>query len=127
MNKLPEIQGWFVARNVPFGAAPEYIKEQWIGVPLPLRQMSPTEAPRVGIGHAIDDILSVHIVDEAVDVWVFDALKSLDIFERNEAREFWAKMLHPNQGLMFSACEGEVYSTPTIQRILPGIELFDEL
>ena len=124
-NELPSIQAWFVNRQVPFGDAPEHIKEQWVGIPLPLRQMRPSEAPDVHIGHGLRSMADVHIINDGMAVYTFDAVKALTLFGRDEAAEFWGRMLHPNQTLLFDGSEGQLYPTPVIQRILPGIELFD--
>lgn len=122
---LPEIQGWFVPREVPYGAAPEEIREQWVDVPLPLRQISSDEMPNITIGHDLGDMTSVHI-REGVDVYAFDAFKALRLFGRTRGAEFWESMITPEQGLIFGVEEGQIYPTPVMQKILPGIELFDQ-
>jgi len=125
-KNLPPIQAWFVPRVVPLGAAPEHIKEDWVDVPLPLRQMGPEEGPTTTIGHGIHSLLDVQIIDNPMHVFVADAVKSLELFGRDNAADFWDCMLDPDQTLMFRGAEGQVYPTPIIQRILPGIELFDQ-
>lgn len=127
-NALPPIQAWFVPREVPFGDAPDHIKEQWVDVPLPLRQMGVDEAPKTQITHGLNSMLDVHIIDEAMEVYAFDAIKALALFDRHDAATFWGDMFmfYPNRTLIFRGGEGQVYPTPVIQRILPGIELFDQ-
>jgi len=125
-KNLPPIQAWFVNRQVPFGSAPKHIKEQWVDVPLPLRRMGPAEGPTVQIGHGLGDLTDVHIVDDAMEVYTFDAVKALDIFGKAAAADFWEDMLPPEQVLIFDGSEGQVYPPAVIQRLLPGIELFDQ-
>lgn len=124
-REVEPIQGWFVPRQVPDGAAPEQIREQWVDLPMPLRQISPDETPNITIGHDLGDMLSIH-VREGVDVYAFDAVKALRLFGKTSAAEFWESVLYPDQGLIFGAEEGQIYPTPIIQRILPGIEFFDQ-
>jgi hypothetical protein len=126
-NKLPNIQAWFVNRQVPIGDAPTDIKEQWVDVPLPLRQMSPHEAPTVHIGHGLESMLDVSIVNDGVAVYAVDAVKALALFARPEAAEFWQEMVDPYQVLIFDGSQGQVYPPSAIQRILPGIETFDHV
>lgn len=125
MSNLPEIQGWFVPRTTPYGTAPEHIKEQWVGVPLPLRQLGSDETPRVSIGHDLGNVLGVHITENPANVYGADALKALRIFDRDEAADFWDAYVYPDDTLTFRHKEGQFYPTAEIQRILPGIELFD--
>jgi len=128
-NELPPIQAWFVNRQVPFGDAPKHIKKQWVDVPLPLRQIQPGEGPDLHIGHNVDTtygITDVHIVEDGMAVYVFDAVKALTLFGREEAACFWNDMLDPDQALLFDGTEGQLYPTPVLQRILPGIEFFDQ-
>lgn len=125
MNIQQSIQGWFVPRIVPFGAAPEEIKEQWIDLPLPLRQLGDSETPNISIGHDLGNMLSMHIVENPAQIYAADAFKSLRLFGREIAAEFWEQYVHPSDTLTFRPYEGDFYPTAEIQRILPGIELFD--
>ena len=120
------IPAWFVPRVVPYGTAPEYIKEQWVDVPLPVRSLGDTESPNITFGHDLGSIFSV-VVREGVTVNAGDAIKALRLFDREEAADFWADYLHPSQELNFGVDEGQVYPASDIQRILPGIELFDTI
>lgn len=120
------IQAWFVPREVPFGSAPDHIREQWVDVPLPLRQMRADRKPKTQIGHGLNSVLDVHIIDEAMEVYAFDAIKALTLFDRHDAATFWGRAVSPNRTLIFRGGEGQVYSTPVLQQILPGIELFDQ-
>ncbi len=126
-ENLPEIQAWFVPRQVPFGDAPENIKEQWVGVPLPLRQIQTEEAPGVSIGHSLGNLLDVHIVVGGAQVLASDAIKALHIFDRPKASDFLRSVLFDDQTLTFGPEEGQFFPPAEIQRILPGVEQFDFL
>ena len=125
---LPEIQGWFVPRVTPEGTAPEAVRRQWVDVPLPLRSIS--EKPNVMIGHNVGDITDVQIIAGAAKVLLGDAVKALRIFEQPEAARYWDDFLMSlgyDQSLGFRPKEGQLYVPSVIQRILPGIETFDQL
>lgn len=123
-NFRNQIPAWFVAREVPYGTAPENIKQQWVNVPLPVRDLGQVEARNITIGHDLGDIFSI-VVREGISVNADDAIKSLRLFGRAEAADFWSLNLHPGDMLNFGAKEGQVYPSAVIQRILPGIEFFD--
>lgn len=120
------IDHWFVVRQVPQGDAPQEIKQQWVDVPLPIRYQL-VEAPRVSLGHGVDAFEDVVIIDDAVDIEGFDAIKALRLFGRPEAADYWDTVLrgygYPELG--FRAREGQLMPAAMIARILPGIELFD--
>lgn len=126
-NELPPIQAWFVNRQIPFGNAPREIKEQWVDVPLPLRQLTLDESPQFHIGYGLNNLFDVHIHNDGQAVYAFDAVKALKLFGRQEAADFWNEMLYPEDTLIFKGNEGQVYPTSSLQRILPGIEMFDHI
>ncbi len=123
-DRMPEIQGWFVPRIIPAGRAPESIREQWIGVPLPLRNEA---RPRISIGHAVGDVTDIRVIVGGAEVVAFDAVKLLRIFERPYAADFWQEEVKPLRTLVFRRDEGQFYSPLEILRILPGIDTFDDL
>ena len=120
------IPAWFVPRILPYGTTPEHIKEQWIDVPLPVRDLGGVESPELTIGHDFGNMLSI-IVREGIGVNAGDAMKSLRIFGRGKAADFWSQYLSDKDEMNFGIDEGRIYPTAAIQRILPGIEFFDSI
>lgn len=123
-----EIQAWFVIRSVPKGSAPQSIKEQWVDVPVPLRY-TPIEAPTATIGHGVFSLADVVIIDDAISVESFDAIKALRLFGRSEAAEYWDDTLgsYGYPGIAFRGNEGQLMPPDYIAGLLPGIEDFDTL
>lgn len=114
-------------RVVPAGTAPEHIKKQWVDVPLPLRQQS-VEKPEIHLTHDFASTERVRVIRDGRAIFVIDAIKSLKIFDRVEAAQFWQQaqeIFYPDNTLVFRGYEGVSYPTSVLQRILPGIEFFD--
>jgi hypothetical protein len=128
--QLPPIQYWFILRTVPSGPlAPEEIKQQWIGVPLPCRKpfiegMEPYIVNDVILGRKV-----LTLVEDGVVIRLDDAIKSLMLFDRADAGSWWNNLSVgiDNSTLIFRADEGQALPIDTAERILPGLTNFDEL
>lgn len=130
-SEKPEIRGWFVPRVVPYGGAPEHIKQQWVDVPLPIRYDRPSEGPEPLVGKSVASlpgILTIEFLDDSVTINSVDAIKALKIFGKHEAAEWWERYYRGESGnLGFAiAPEDEIVPASYLQIILPGIEEFDQ-
>jgi hypothetical protein len=128
-NEGSEIRGWFVPRVVPYGSAPVSIKRQWVGLPLPIRYDRPIEAPEANFGHSVNNESQINILEDSVTIEVPDALKSLRIFGRDEAANWWQDYIDGRLARLIFAVENEdqIFPHDFMQRILPGIETFDQV
>jgi hypothetical protein len=76
----------FTLTQVPQSAAPEEIRQQWIDVPLPVRQ---AQIGRLAV--SVLDVLSgeVHDIDEPIGVVGLEAVHALWVAGKKEAAEYW--------------------------------------
>jgi hypothetical protein len=135
------IAQWFLPTRTPFGAAPEEIREKWIGVPLPVRESNLTENLNTLQGYLpgmnIDDPTDVIINEpsETVVVESLDAFKALRAAGQTEAAQwweqwFWSRHQFMGNSLIFQAEEGQLLSPEEAEEQLPGlpgIRNFDDL
>jgi hypothetical protein len=129
-QELAPIAGWFIPRIIPYGAAPEYIKADWLHVPLPFRDPLP-EGYSPDIGGTTDGS-GIALYEDGIRIRSVDAIKSLRLFEREAAADWWreyfiSKGRLSHGELLFDKSEGEIQSTILVQRLLPGVELFDSI
>lgn len=124
----PEIKGWFIPRVVPYGGAPEEVKQGWVDVPLPIRYNRPFEAPEVHMGHDVNNPLEITVFEDAVSIDGFDAVKALRIFGRDGAADWWEGYFRGRSADLAFAVEREDEILPAdyVRRVLPGIETFDQ-
>ncbi len=125
------ITAWFVVRMQPYGSAPGYIKDQWIDVPLPLRYDRPAEGPEPHLGADITHS-RFEVTEDGVTIETADAVKALKLFGRDEAAQWWEDWAtdmygRVEGGLIFNSYEGQLVPTDYLQRLLPGIEEFDQI
>lgn len=85
-----QVGAQFTITETPAGGAPAAIKEQWIGLTMPVR------VANLGRGalearHAFD-VLTMQMTenDAPVSIAGIDALHALDIATKHEAVDFWA-------------------------------------
>ena len=123
------ITAWFVPRVIPYGSAPEAIKEGWLDVPLPLRYDRPVEGADPTIGHSLESMLDVTILEDSASVNSNDAIKALRIFGRDEAAEWWEDYFRGASAELAFAVEQEDQILPDgfLRLIMPGIEDFDTI
>jgi len=80
-----------IVTTAPPGFAPENIREQWVGVELPVEdELGNGSGFRTGAENS-----------DGYRVNSFDALKALKAAEKNEAFEFWELRLSPKAMLVF--------------------------
>lgn len=118
------IRQWFVIEKIPAGGAPEHIKQQWIGVALPLRYERNMDGPEPRVAEEIGTYELVEIED-GVTIWRSDALQALRLFNRNEAAGWWS--LEGPSALIFNASEGRILSTEHAESEIPQIVGFDDV
>jgi hypothetical protein len=131
-----EIVRWFVPNKTPNGGAPEDVREQWVGVPIPVRRSdAESGAGIVGdylIGASVAEIRDVKVNEpnKIVTVNAIDAIKALTVAARHDAAVWWGNWFmtrHPMMGtkLMFGAHEGDLRSDVEVEEITPGASQFD--
>lgn len=127
--EMHEIRGWFIPRVIPWGGAPEEIKSQWVNIPLPFRYDRPSEGPEPHLGHDIQEWSDITFLENAVSIRGIDAVKSLRIFERYEAADWWDGYFMGCYSDLAFAIEPEDQLLPHdyLRRILPGLEDFDRI
>ncbi|MDB5175558.1 MAG: hypothetical protein JWM81_416 [Candidatus Saccharibacteria bacterium] len=78
----------FTPTQVPESGAPEHIKQQWVDVPLPVRQ---SQIGRLAV--RFPDILTgeVRDIDEPIGVAGIEAVHALWVAGRQEAAEYWTR------------------------------------
>ncbi len=125
----PEIRGWFVPRVVPYGGAPEHIKQQWVDVPLPIRYDRSAEAPEEHMGHSVNSVFDITVFADGVSINGIDAVKSLRIFGRDEAADWWEgyfRGMSPDLAFAVESAD-QILPDDYVRRVLPGIEDFDQI
>jgi hypothetical protein len=131
MEPMRTIKAWFLIQRVPDGrTAPLRIKQQWLGVPLPLRYDRAFEGPDPRLA---DDLGKPIIKDDAVDIEVPDALQALRLFGHTEAATFWENWsmhyfgsVNSYSRLLFNLNEGILLPIRLARMRVPQIENFVE-
>jgi hypothetical protein len=107
------ILSWFIVGTMPEGEAPIEIKEQWLGVPLPVRMKAPRLDYRVGVlsGERITS------VKDAIPVNTDDAILALRAAGKEEAADWWEANghTHGDPTLLFDAAEGKLVRGNTLE------------
>jgi hypothetical protein len=108
-EQLGQIVGTFTVHTIPHGAAPETIKQQWLGVSLPVRERL---LESVLGGTVYLDILSsdVKVNPQPMPVYGFDAVAALRKAGRVEAADFWADQGFEFATMQFRCNEGDFES-----------------
>lgn len=124
-NLDPGIAYWFRPTTVPMGGAPLYIRQAWIGVPLPVRHPRPVEGPEAYVGRDVIDRRIERPIPDGVWVDLHDAAATLRFFGEEEAAAWWEdlKRRRPmTAALVFRRHEGELMP-PSLARLLhPELE-----
>jgi hypothetical protein len=98
LDELQPILATFTIQEVPAGPAPLEIREQWVGVVLPVRQLRRAQSGAVAISP-------------------FEATLALRAAGKHEASDWWYRILMPRvsnpvgyltESLAFEAADGEV-------------------
>src|SRR3954452_6915294 len=83
------VEYWFEVTTLPVGSAPEWVRGEWLGLPLPVRHARPVEGPEPHMGiDVIDRSKRNHISDGVAVVWR-DAIDALVFFGRDDAASWW--------------------------------------
>ena len=128
--RTPLIDWWFVIDRMPDGFAPEVIREDWVGVALPVR----------------GDLLSAQVEDltdqdnsastladiERVDIKLDDAIQALTLFGRDPSAKFWDMWGFSQTGrvsfypitLSFSPQDGRIVADHEVRQSLPVVADF---
>jgi hypothetical protein len=123
-----EIVYWFLVTSTPIGGAPEHIRGQWVGVPLPVRRPRPVEGPEPHVARNIRD-RRVSVIPDGVAVAGPDALRALELFDRPEAAAWWSAHLATSpstSALAFRTSEGRLMPPSFAVRRFPELDAFDD-
>ncbi|MFI5041387.1 MAG: hypothetical protein ACHQNA_05990 [Acidimicrobiales bacterium] len=118
---------WFQVMAVPEGGAPEVIRRQWVGVPLPVRRPRPMEGPDPKIGRDVLEQDRRKLITDGVVVEFTDALDALRLFGREEAAAWWEGWLQSRRttgALVFRVWEGRLLPTRFAGRLFPELDEF---
>jgi hypothetical protein len=141
-RELEPIVHWFVPNTTPEGGAPDEVREQWMGVPLPVRESNATHSERelvdgYLIGHDVNRPLragNIHLNDpnEMVAINLGDAIKALALAGKTDASGWWqhyadVKPPYTGERLMFKKAEGEICSNAAVASEYIWIADFDSL
>jgi hypothetical protein len=110
---------WFLVERVPAGEAPEDIRQQWVGLLLPVRHDRPVEAPLPLAGVGVETRTPSQVVD-AVVVTLADCLAALDDADRAEAAAYW-RLKAPVGALAFESAEGRLLTPTEVARYFPEL------
>jgi hypothetical protein len=121
-----EIVYWFVVTSTPAGGAPDAIRDDWVGVVLPVRRPRPVEGPEPHVGRHIATRQTTFITD-GVAVATGDALLSLRLFGRIEAAVWWETFFATRPtttALVFRTWEGRLLPPSYAALRFPELEGF---
>lgn len=131
IENRPEIKLWFFIQSLPEGQAPLLVRQQWLGIPLPLRYDRPFESPTPREAGGLLQPLPLSVIPDAVEVESYDCVKALRLFEREDAANWWVEY-YENKGLpildatlLFRRQEGQFVPPKLAHLLLPGLERFD--
>src|SRR3954447_26266386 len=116
---------WFRPSTTPRGGAPLEVREQWVGIPLPVRTPRPVEGPESYIGIDVVDRRVQHPIPDGVAVAPLDAIAALEYFGRSEAASWWREMLQrrpATQSFVFRRAEGELLPPRLAYMLHPELE-----
>jgi hypothetical protein len=134
-----KIAQWFFPARTPEGGAPDEIREQWVGVPLPVRESNATiSEDRLVSGFLIGanvnrpGDIKVNDPEDMVSVDLSDAIKALEMAGREEAAYWWVnwsetKPPYFGNNLMFKADEGDLLTPAEAEKRMPGVSQFDNM
>lgn len=101
----------FTITSVPAGGAPESIKEDWVGVPLPVRAVHLGESALARTTY-YDHLTDSEVDNEApVSIVGYDAVDALLAANKIEAATYWSGYIHAL--FTFRAHEGQLASIPS--------------
>lgn len=126
----PAIRYWFFVRQLPYGRSPEEIRAGMVNIPMPVREPLPVEGPQSYVAGETDDLKDVHRVPDGVFVTWSDGAKSLRLFQRIVSAEWLEEFQTQNpqsEGMVFDRAEGEIIPSDLAERLVPGLEDFDQL
>ncbi len=109
----------------PVGGAPEAIRRDWVGVPLPVRDPHPVEGPLGYVGTDVADRTIRREIPDGVAVAPADALRLLRLFDRAESADWWVTLLQarPNiSSFVFRRSEGELLPPALAKMLYPELE-----
>jgi hypothetical protein len=129
---------WFIPTQTPEGGAPEEVREQWIGVALPVRE---SNAPVAEEKHVRGYLIGANVVrpgdihvnnpEDMVAIELEDAIKALRLAGREGASGWWEdwREIKPDffgTTLMFMTRDGDLVSPAEVEDISPGATNFDQ-
>lgn len=118
---------WFLVMSTPDGGAPEAIREDWVGVVLPVRRPRPAEGPEPHVGRHVAT-RQTSLIADGVAVATRDAVRSLRLFGRGEAAAWWEDyfVTRPaTTALVFRTWEGRLLPPSYVALRFPELESFE--
>ena len=119
---------WFRPTATPSGGAPEAVRRQWIGVPLPVRDPRPVEGPLPFIATDVVDRAILRAINDGVAVAPRDALDMLRRFDRHDAADWWEDLLQVRTSIksfVFRRAEGDLLPPKLAQMLYPELDDLD--
>jgi hypothetical protein len=117
------IQYYFAVDGVPAGEAPLEIREQWVGLALPVRHDRYVEGPDPLVGRGVETFTRNHHSDGVV-VLSQDAIGSLRRGERDGAAAYWdvrlGRLGFP--ALLFNVSEGRLLPVQVAHLLFPDLD-----
>lgn len=116
---------WFEVTSVPEGGAPDEVRAEWVGVPLPVRRPRPVEGPNPKVGRDVMDLRQRNMIADGVIVELNDAVAALRIFGRHDAADWWdrwSRRRAPTPGLVFRTWEGRLLPAGYVERRFPELD-----
>jgi hypothetical protein len=121
---------WFEVTSVPEGGAPQEIRAEWVGVPLPVRRPRPVEGPDLKIGRDVQDLNRRKLIADGVVVEIADALSTLRLFGRETAADWWDRWSQSGPraaALVFRTWEGRLLPSGYVGLLFPELDEFGPL
>lgn len=117
---------WFLVTSTPVGGAPREVREDWVGVPLPVRRPRPIEGPEPHVAINVRD-REVTYISDGVAVAPHDAVRVLRLFGRDAAARWWESYLEARPAtvaLAFRTFEGRLLPPSYVRMRFPELDEF---
>lgn len=108
-KRFGRVVGTFSVTDIPEGEAPFQIREEWLGVGLPVRSRLVQEFK--GPINTYLNLISGHSTEHfhRVPIYGADAIEALTLANKLDAAQYWAENGYSLGILVFRAAEGELH------------------
>ena len=115
--ELGEVAAMFTIKVVPKGGAPDSVKEAWVGVSLPVRDVNLPNGLVARRKVGFDEITqSYNEINEPIPVYGLDAVMALDRAGKQPAARYWLDNGFVFASLVFRGQEGTLVTIPELGR-----------